>query len=57
MNKNNSKYYHGKKGCLNVLKRKEPVGDKHFILIYTCLTHNVDTCHCGWEHGKHYIYE
>ncbi|MCR4284970.1 MAG: hypothetical protein NUV97_02900 [archaeon] len=54
--KKDSKYYHGKekKGCLNVVKEKQKMGAKHYLFVYTCLTHGVETCHCGWEFGKHY---
>ncbi len=49
-------HYHGPKRheCLLVKKRREvTVSDKHYLEIYTCLTHGlqVECLHSGWEIG------
>lgn len=53
------KRYHGEGslGCLLVKCRKEEVYKEHYLDVYTCLSHMVETCRCGWEihwHGGEY---
>lgn len=47
------KYRHKKLiGCDIELLRKEYIG-QNILKIYYCKTHEVETCRCGAEWGKH----
>jgi len=58
---NKSKYHSIEKGC-EVVPNKTQLESgtlkgrhlRHNMNTLKCLTHNVTTCHCGWEFGWHY---
>jgi hypothetical protein len=48
-------HYHGyhRKECLLVKSRIDMTSDVHYLEYWICLTHNKETCRCGWEFGHH----
>lgn len=50
--KREHEHYHGiEKGCILVKKRREMVGDRHYIEIFYCPVHNEECSRSGWMWG------